>query len=143
MTATELKTPASHGRGWMLGLWAAQIALAIFFGMTGYCKSFLSPGALEQMGIAWAADAPIGLIRFIGIAELAGAVGIILPSLLRVRPSLTALAALGFGVIQGLAIPFHVIRGEIAITPINALLLALSLFVVWGRSVKSPIEPRS
>lgn len=135
-------TSASQGRGWTIALWVAQIALAIFFGMAGYFKSFMAPAALTQMGIAWASDAPIGLLRFIGVSELAGALGVILPALLRIQPELTPLAALGFAIIQALAIPFHIIRGETAATPINAVLLALALFVVWGRSFKAPIESR-
>jgi hypothetical protein len=143
MTATGINSPATTGRGWTIALWTAQIALAIFFGMTGYFKGFTSPGALEQMGIAWAAEAPIGLLRFIGVSELAGAVGVILPALLRIEPELTPLAALGFVIIQALAIPFHIIRGESGVTPLNLALLLLALFVVWGRSFKSPIAPRS
>jgi hypothetical protein len=82
-------------------------------------------------------------IRFIGLCELAGAIGIILPAATRILPFLTPLAALGFVTIQVLAIGFHAIRGETAMSwPINALLLGLSLFVLWGRTRKLPIQPR-
>ncbi len=64
--------------------------------------------------------------------------------LTRIRPGLTPLAALGFVTIQILAIGFHVVRGEIASSaPLNALLLGLSLFVLWGRTKKAPISPRT
>ena len=76
--------------------------------------------------------------------ELAGALGMILPAATRILPWLTPLAALGFAVIQVLAIGTHALLGETAQTlPINLVLLALSLFVAWGRMRKAPILPRA
>jgi hypothetical protein len=56
---------------------------------------------------------------------------------------LTPLAAVGCAALQASAIVFHVSRGEAANTPFNFLLVALSLFVAWGRRAKAPIAPRS
>lgn len=56
---------------------------------------------------------------------------------------MTPLAALGFVLVQLLAIPFHAVRGELAMAlPINLVLLGLSLFVLWGRGKKAPVAPR-
>jgi hypothetical protein len=140
MTTLTATHPAPLG--WKIGLWSAQAALAAFFAMAGYLHTFLSPAELAEMGIAWATTAPLALVRFIGIAELAGVVGILLPALTRIRPHLTTLAAAGFATIQALAIPFHLTRGEVAATPFNVVLLALALFVIWGRLKKAPILPR-
>lgn len=140
MTTLNATHPAPLG--WKIGLWSAQVALAGFFGMAGYMHTFLSPAELAQMGIAWATTAPLGVVRFIGIAELAGVLGILLPALTRIQPGLTTLAAAGFATIQSLAIPFHLMRGEAAVTPFNFVLLALALFVIWGRLRKAPIPPR-
>jgi hypothetical protein len=52
------------------------------------------------------------------------------------------LAALGCTVLQVFAITFHVSRGEAVVTPLNFVLLALSLFVLWGRGRKAPIASR-
>ena len=83
-------------------------------------------------------------MRFIGFVELAGALGMILPALTRILPFLTPLAALGFAVIQVLAIGTHASLGETASTlPMNLVLLTLSLFGAWGRWKKSPIAPRA
>lgn len=142
-TNPEAAIPVKGGLGWNIGLWAAQLALAGLFGMAGSMHAFQSPEALAQMGIGWAQSAPLALVRFIGFAELAGVVGILLPALTRIRPSLTPLAALGFAIIQVLAIPVHLFRGEAAVLPFNLVLLALSLFVLWGRRSKAPIEPRT
>jgi len=125
---------------WRIGLWAAQILLC---GAFGAAKTFLSPEALVGLGIGYATEIPYWLLRFIGICELAGATGIVLPALTRIKPGLVALAALGFAVIQILAIAFHTFRGDIAMTaPVNLLLLGLSVFVLWGRSKKAAIHPR-
>lgn len=134
---------ATGSRAWTIALWCAQVALAVLFGMAGAMHIFMSPDALAAMGVAWPQAVPIALVRFVGLCELAGALGVILPAATRIKPSLTPLAALGFTAIQCLAIPLHIMRGEIATTAVaNILLLSLSLFVLWGRTRKAPIQPR-
>jgi len=126
-----------------ISLWIGQILLAALFGMAGFMKSFLPVPALVAQGINYASDLPLWLLRFIGAAELSGAIGILLPALTRIRPRLTPLAALGFTTIQVLAICFHASRGELArALPLNLVLLSLSLFVLWGRGKRLPIRPR-
>lgn len=136
-----LSRPAS--RGWQIGLWAAQIVLAALLAMAGTMKTFLDPHALPAMGINWAVDVPVGLLRFIGVGELAAAVGLVLPALTRIPPGLTPLAATCFLVLQLLAIGFHATRGETAHTiGLNLMFVALSSLVAWGRARKLPILPR-
>ena len=126
-----------------ISLWTAQILLAVLFGMSGVMKSFMPIPALVAHGINYALDLPLWLLRFIGVTELSGAIGILLPALTRIRPRLTPLAALGFTAIQVLAICFHASRGELArALPLNLVLLSLSLFVLWGRGNRLPIRPR-
>jgi uncharacterized membrane protein YphA (DoxX/SURF4 family) len=128
---------------WRRGLWSAQIALALLFAASGGMKVFMSPEAQAAVGMKDALDIPVLLLRFIGVCEIAGALGMILPALTRIIPRLTPLAALGFATIQVLAIGFHSTRGELAMmAPINLTLLGLSLFVLWGRTQKAPIAPR-
>lgn len=128
---------------WRIGLWGAQIFLALFFGSIGILKLTSAPEALVSIGAAWAADVPLALLRFVGASELAGAFGVILPALTRILPILTPLAAAGLATIQILAIGLHAMRGELlAVLPINLVLLAISLFVVWGRIRKAPIRQR-
>lgn len=140
---TDLTSGTTGRKGWNIGLWVAQIALAGFYGFAGFSKVSQPMDALAAMGMSYAVDYPELLTRFIGTAELLGAIGIILPALTRIMPGLTPLAALGFSVIQVLAIGLHAMRGETGQTlPINLVLLALSLFVLWGRTRKAPIAPR-
>ena len=130
------------GLAWQIGLWSTQVSLGLFFGMTGIMKTFMSPEALVANGVGSAMDLPYWLLRFIGISEIAGAIGIILPAATRVVPFLTPLAALGFATIQVLAIGFHTMRGEFVMLPLNCVLLGLSLLVIWGRTQKSVIAAR-
>lgn len=141
-TDTALSAP-STGRGWTIGLWVAQVGLAAMFGMAGFNHAAMPIAALASMGMGWAADAPEWLVRFIGIAEIAGALGVILPAATRILPFLTPLAAMGFVIIQVLAIGVHGFRGEFAVLPFNLVLLAVALFVAWGRSRKAPIAARA
>lgn len=134
---------ASRAWRWRLGLWVAQCVLAALFGLAGAMKTTMAPASLAGMGLAYALDIPHGLLLFIGFSELAGALGVILPAAIRVLPFLTPLAALGFALIQALAIGFHFMRGELGeVLPLNLALLALSAFVAWGRTFKAPIVAR-
>ncbi len=143
MTTDTANSTPSTGRGWTIGLWVAQVGLAAMFGMAGVNHAAMPIAALASMGMGWAADAPEWLVRVIGVAEVAGALGMILPSATRILPRLTPLAALGFVVIQVLAMGVHATRGEFAVLPFNLVLLALALFVAWGRTRKAPIASRS
>lgn len=115
-----------------LFLWAAQVILAGLFGIAGALKSFRPIETLRpRMG--WVDDFGPGFVRFVGLSELAGAFGMILPIVTGILPWLTPLAAIGFAIIQVLAIGVHARRGETAMAlPMNLGLLALSLFVAWG-----------
>ncbi len=66
---------------WEFALWTAQILLALLFGAAGLMKTFMAPEALVPMGLEYATEIPTWLLRFIGVCELAGAVGVIVPAL--------------------------------------------------------------
>lgn len=127
---------------WNIGLWVVQIALAAFYAMVGFMKVSQDIAALVASGMTYAGDYPELLTRFIGTMELLGAVGIIVPAATRILPGLTPLAALGFCTIQVLAMGVHISRAEYFVLPMNLVLLALSVFVVWGRTRKAPIHAR-
>ena len=141
--ANKASSPKTSQIGWQISLWAAQVLLALFYGFAGALKTFMPPEALPAMGLNYATEIPFLLLRFIGICELAGTIGILLPALTRIKPSLTPLAAVGFVAIQILAIGFHISRGETEVLPMNVIALAIAAFVVWGRTRKAPITPRT
>jgi len=117
-------------------LWAAQALLALFFLAAGYGHAFRSVADLAKMRAAWAADVPLAMLRFIGAAELAGAVGLVVPAATRVLPQLTWMAAAGLALIMLLAIPFHLRRKEpVTLHVVVALIAGL---VTWGRLALVP-----
>jgi hypothetical protein len=113
-------------------IWLAQLLLAAAFLLVG-CTHAFSPIAVAIARAPWAASLPVPLVRFIGVVELAGALGVILPAATRIQPRLTPLAAAGLATIMLLAIPFHLMRGEMKEIVINLVLGALAAFAAWGR----------
>ena len=135
-------TPSINtSKGLHIGLWVVQGLLAVAFGMAGAMKTF-TPLPELAASLPWVLDVPAALVRFIGISELAAAFGLVLPSLLRVQPRLTALAGAGLVVVMVLASIFHLSRGEAAALPANFVLGGLAAFVAWGRTRKAPIQAR-
>ena len=136
------KGVASDGgsKGLRIGLWVVQVLLAVAFGLSGAMKLAVPYAELLKQG-AWVERVPEGLVKFIGVAELSGALGLILPAATRIKPFLTPLAAAGFVVIMVLASALHLSLGQ---PPIAQLILCgLAAFVVWGRFRKAPITPRA
>ena len=114
-----------------IALWIAQILLTALFGMIGLWKTF-TPIPDIAHSIPWAVNHPY-LIRFIGISELAGSLGVTLPYATGILPKLTPLAALGLATIMVLAVAFHLYLGDVKGTLVPLGLLGLSAFVAWGR----------
>ena len=135
---------AARGRNWWtIGLWVVQVLLAALYLMAGFMKLTQPLDALAAMNMAWAPTFPELFVRFVGLMEILGALGLILPAATRILPFLTPLAALGLSVVQVGAIILHAVRGESAMTlPMNLVLLALALLIVWGRTRKARIDPR-
>lgn len=124
-----------------IALTVVQGLLAVAFGMAGATKLGTPISELAK-GMPWVTDAPAALVRFVAVAEIAGALGLVLPALTRVRPKLTALAGAGLATVMLLALALHVSRGELAMIPVNLTLGALAAFVAWGRGVAAPVSPR-
>jgi len=115
-----------------IALWTAQGLLVTVYLMAGILKTFQTAKAREQL--PWAKNRSDGFVRFIGSAELLGALGLILPLVTGILPWLTVFAAIGLTLIQLLAIfTEHLAKKEYSIIPVNAVFIALSVFVVFGR----------
>ena len=123
-------------------LWAAQIILAAMFLMTGAMK-LTSP--IEQLSamLPWTKDVPDGLVRFIGASELMGGIGLLLPSILRIKPILTPIASLGLALIILFATMLHISRGESPVIGIHIIIMAISIFIAWGRIKKEQIPSKN
>jgi hypothetical protein len=140
MSTAAIET-AAPGRALRIGLWIAQALIFFVFTSAGLVKLLTPIPQLAAM-MPWTGEHSEAFVRVIGLIDLAGGIGILLPALTRILPRLTVSAALGCTVLQVIAIVFHVSRGEAAVTPLNLVLLALSLFVLWGRARKAPIASR-
>ncbi len=125
-----------------VGLWVTQVILAVAFAFAGQLHLVTPMPALVEQA-AWAGAVPMVLVRFIGAAEIVGALGLLLPALTRIRPALTPMAAGGLATIMGLAALVHIVRGEIALVPVNLVLGGLAVLVWWGRTKKAPILPKT
>lgn len=135
-------TNTSSSKGLNLALWIAQTLLAVLFLMTGANKAFQPVQELSQM-MPWVAEVPEILVKFIGLSEVLGGLGLLLPSLLRIRPILTPIAAAGLAVVMLFASLFHLSRGEISVIGFNLVLMGIALFIAWGRSKKIPVLPKA
>jgi len=109
-------------------LWIVQGLLAIIFLIAGGMKFVMSLEELtKQMPL------PGLFLRFIGAVEVLGAIGLILPGLLRIRPGLTPLAAAGLAIIMIGATVTTLASGEVAMALIPLLVGLLAAFVAYGR----------
>jgi uncharacterized membrane protein YphA (DoxX/SURF4 family) len=109
-------------------LWIVQGLLAALFLWAGGMKLVLP---LEQM--TGPIPVPGFFLRFIGVAEVLGAIGLILPGLLRIRPGLTPLAAAGLVIVMIGATVFTLVGGDVASAMIPLGVGLLSAFIAYGR----------
>jgi DoxX-like family len=118
-------------------LWIVQGLLALLFLFAGGMKLVLP---LEKMAgpIAF----PGFFLRFIGVVEVLGALGLILPGLLRIRPGLTPLAAAGLVILMIGATVVTLAGGDVAPALIPALVGLLAAFVTYGRWRVAPVDRR-
>lgn len=114
-------------------LWITQGILAAMFAMAGVMKSTQSIDKLVKSGVTWTERFPLTTVRIIGVSELLGALGLILPWLLNIVPMLTPVAAAGLTLVQFLAIFHHAKHKETKAIIFNIILLLLTAFVAYGR----------
>jgi hypothetical protein len=139
----KVSTAPTHAPRPALGisLWIAQALLGVLFVGTGVWKLLTPVSQLAAM-IPWAGQVSNGFLVTIAMIDLLGGIGVVLPSLVRIKPGLSVLAALGCALLMICAIVFHFSRGEAANTPFNFVLVGLSLFVAWGRQYRVRIAAR-
>jgi len=134
-------TPPGSRKWLNIALWVVQVLLAVAFFFAGFGKATRPLAELNQ-NMAWTTAVPLPLTRFIGVCEMLGAIGLLVPALARIMPRLTSLAALGLALIMALAAVFHLFRGEYPFILPNVILGGLAVFIAWGRSKAVPINPR-
>jgi uncharacterized membrane protein YphA (DoxX/SURF4 family) len=112
-------------------LWVIQILLALFFLIAGNGKVFQY--AKTKASMPWMDEVSRGMVTFIGVSELLGALGLVLPTAFGVLPIFTFISAVGIAAIMIIAFIFHAYRGEYKATPVNIIVLILAFVVIWGR----------
>ena len=118
-----------------IALWIVQVLLALLFLFTGGMKLIMPIEEMTQQ-----LPMPGWFLRFIGVCEMLGGLGLILPWLLRIRPGLTPLAAAGLVVIMIGATVTTIMTGQIAISLVPLVVGILCLFVAYGRWRLAPRE---
>jgi hypothetical protein len=116
-------------------LWIVQALLALLFLFAGGTKLVLP---LEQL--RGPVSLPGAFVRFIGVAEVLGALGLVLPTLLRIRPGLTPLAAAGLVIVMAGATVITAATGTVAMALIPLVVGLLAAFVAYGRWRLAPVH---
>jgi len=115
-----------------IALWIAQGLLALAFLGAGTMK-LTTPREKLMKRMPWVEDVNEPTLKLIGTVEVLGALGLILPRATGIAPVLTPLAAAGLALVMALAMVLHTRRREWNAYPVNAVLMAIALFIAWGR----------
>jgi uncharacterized membrane protein YphA (DoxX/SURF4 family) len=116
-----------------LALWIIAIVLAVAFAGSGLMKLVVPKDKLVTAGQGWAQDYSPTNIRLIGLVEILGAVGLVLPAAVHIAPILVPLAAVGLALVMVGAIVVHARRKEPMNIAVNVVLIVLAVVVAWGR----------
>ena len=120
-------------------LWILQVLLGLFFALGSGAPKLLLPPEMLPLPI----PLPRPFVLFIGVAELLGGLGLILPGLLGIRPGLTPLAAAGLVLLMIGATVYQLAAGQIASALFAAAVGFLCAFVAYGRWRLAPLRVRS
>jgi uncharacterized membrane protein YphA (DoxX/SURF4 family) len=113
-------------------LWVLQIALGAAFVLAGLMKA-TQPKEKLAGNMTWVERRGAGTVKFIGVMEILGGLGLILPWATGIATILTPLAAVGLAVIMLLAIADHAKAKEYQVIGINVVLGALAVVIAVGR----------
>ena len=120
-------------------LWIVQWLLALFFALgSGAPKLFLPLDALPMP-----LPLPEAFLRFVGVAEVLGGLGLILPGVLRIRPGLTPLAAAGLTIIMIGAVVVSLMTAPAVLALIPLVVGLFTAFVAYGRWQLAPLRGSS
>jgi len=121
-------------------LWIGQVLLALAFVGVGYTHTFTFEQASIRQGMGWMADVGRDRMRIIGILEILGAIGLVLPAATGVLPWLTPVAATALAVLMVLAAVLHLRRpDEGRNIVVNVILGAIAALIAYGRFVVDPL----
>ena len=122
-----------------LALWIVQDLVGLFFALGSGAPKLLLPPEMLPLPI----PLPRPFVLFIGVAEVLGGLGLILPGLLRIRPGLTPLAAAGLVLVTIGATVYQLAAGQIESALLPVALGLLCAFVAYGRWRLAPLREQS
>ena len=132
-------TPFRRGRNTRAAsvlLWSVQVLLALLFLFAGVVKLRMPASVLEQF-----TGVPGAFMKFIAVAEISGALGLVLPGLLRIKRALTPVAAVGLVTIMAGAVTLTASHGPPAQAVMPFVVGVLAALVAHGR--RGWIRPRA
>lgn len=118
-------------------LWVLQWVFGVYFVAVGVMHFIVPEGLPGPM--SWMYDLDDNLHMVSGIAEILGGLGLILPSVTKIAPRLTPLAALGLIVVMLGAAVWHGSRGEVAQIAQNLIIAGVLGYIAYGRWKLCPI----
>jgi uncharacterized membrane protein len=121
-----------------VAVWVLQVVLALAFLLAGVTK-VSQPRQKLAASMGWVEDFSDTGVRTIGVLEILGGVGLLLPAVTGVATVLVPLAAVGLALLMVLAAATHRRRGELPMIGINAVLLLLAVAVAWARFASYPL----
>lgn len=119
-------------------LWVVQVLLALVFLMAGVAKAVQPLDKLSKQ-MTWVPTMPPAFVRFVGVAEILAAIGLILPLATNILPWLTVAAAVGGLIVMIGAIILHAVRREPGKALANVPWLLMALLIIIGRLVLVPV----
>jgi hypothetical protein len=114
----------------VIAYWIVAGLLGLLYLYAGGKKLAQSQEQLAPM-MAWVDTIPMPVVRLIGVVEILGVAGLILPPATGIAPVLAIAAAAGFVVLQVLATGLHLSRGETKVTGLNLALIVLAVVAAW------------
>lgn len=126
-----------------IALWIIQILLALLFLFAGGTKLVLPIEVLQSMGSPNQIALPGLFIKFIGVCEVLGAIALILPGLLRIKPGLTSIAAAGLVIIMIGATVLSIAADGIAAGLVPLIAGVLCALIAYGRLRLAPLTAKS
>jgi hypothetical protein len=116
-----------------IALWIIAGLLAVGMLASGVMKLIQPMERLTASGMGWVEDFNAGAVKAIGILEVLAAIGLVVPAALGIAPVLVPVTAVGVALLMVGAVIVHIRRHEYQASLVPLALLALAVFVAWGR----------
>jgi hypothetical protein len=115
----------------LIAYWIVAGILAFVYLLVGGTKIVRSRAQLNESGMHWVRGANPAVVKLVGLVEILGAIGLILPPLMNTAVLLAPLAAIGLVLVQAVAIGVHMQMKDAKSLPINIALLLLAFATAW------------